>query len=202
MSITLTVTAKGQITLRKEVLRHLGVRPGDRLESTCWGSGACSSDRSGDLASGRLRHAREAGGSASLDRGDERGRRFRMGRRAVRITADTNVLVRTIVQDDEARPRPLRRCCCRRRSSRSRFRFSVKSRGSSGAGMAMAPMRSPRRYGRSSGSTRSSPMRRRRRRVSRPCARVGISRTGPSPARGNGWAVRFSRASIGARSPC
>jgi bifunctional DNA-binding transcriptional regulator/antitoxin component of YhaV-PrlF toxin-antitoxin module len=27
----LKVTAKGQITLRKEVLRHLGVRPGDKL---------------------------------------------------------------------------------------------------------------------------------------------------------------------------
>ena len=31
MSITLRVTAKGQITLRKEVLRHLGVQPGDKL---------------------------------------------------------------------------------------------------------------------------------------------------------------------------
>lgn len=29
---TLTVTAKGQVTLRKEVLRHLHARPGDRLE--------------------------------------------------------------------------------------------------------------------------------------------------------------------------
>jgi AbrB family looped-hinge helix DNA binding protein len=26
------VTAKGQITLRKEVLEHLGIRPGDRVE--------------------------------------------------------------------------------------------------------------------------------------------------------------------------
>ena len=32
MPITLTVTAKGQITLRKEVLSHLGVRPGDKLD--------------------------------------------------------------------------------------------------------------------------------------------------------------------------
>ena len=31
MSITLRVTAKGQITLKKEVLRHLGVQPGDKL---------------------------------------------------------------------------------------------------------------------------------------------------------------------------
>lgn len=28
---TLTVTAKGQITLRKGLLRHLGIVPGDRL---------------------------------------------------------------------------------------------------------------------------------------------------------------------------
>jgi len=32
MGITLTVTAKGQVTLRKEVLRHLGVGPGQKLE--------------------------------------------------------------------------------------------------------------------------------------------------------------------------
>ncbi|MYE11478.1 MAG: AbrB/MazE/SpoVT family DNA-binding domain-containing protein [Gammaproteobacteria bacterium] len=31
MAIALTVTAKGQVTLRKEVLHHLGVRPGDKL---------------------------------------------------------------------------------------------------------------------------------------------------------------------------
>jgi bifunctional DNA-binding transcriptional regulator/antitoxin component of YhaV-PrlF toxin-antitoxin module len=29
---TLTVTAKGQVTLKHEVLRHLGVRPGEKLE--------------------------------------------------------------------------------------------------------------------------------------------------------------------------
>lgn len=28
----LTITAKGQITLRQELLRHLGVAPGDRIE--------------------------------------------------------------------------------------------------------------------------------------------------------------------------
>ncbi len=32
MTISLTVTAKGQITLRKTVLEHLGVRPGDRVD--------------------------------------------------------------------------------------------------------------------------------------------------------------------------
>jgi AbrB family looped-hinge helix DNA binding protein len=28
---TLTVTTKGQVTLRKEVLTHLGVQPGDKI---------------------------------------------------------------------------------------------------------------------------------------------------------------------------
>lgn len=27
----LTITAKGQVTLKKEVLRHLGVNPGDKI---------------------------------------------------------------------------------------------------------------------------------------------------------------------------
>jgi len=27
----LTVTARGQVTFRKEVLRHLGIRPGDKI---------------------------------------------------------------------------------------------------------------------------------------------------------------------------
>ena len=29
---TLTVTARGQVTFRKEVLRHLGIKPGDKVE--------------------------------------------------------------------------------------------------------------------------------------------------------------------------
>jgi AbrB family looped-hinge helix DNA binding protein len=28
---TLTVTAKGQVTLRKDLLKHLGVKPGDKI---------------------------------------------------------------------------------------------------------------------------------------------------------------------------
>lgn len=31
MTATLTITAKGQVTLRKEFLAHLGAQPGDRL---------------------------------------------------------------------------------------------------------------------------------------------------------------------------
>lgn len=30
--IILTVTARGQVTFRKEVLQHLGIRPGDKIE--------------------------------------------------------------------------------------------------------------------------------------------------------------------------
>ncbi|UDF03544.1 AbrB/MazE/SpoVT family DNA-binding domain-containing protein [Asticcacaulis sp. AND118] len=29
---TLTVTARGQVTFRKEVLKHLGIRPGEQIE--------------------------------------------------------------------------------------------------------------------------------------------------------------------------
>lgn len=29
---SLTITAKGQVTLKKEVLRHLGVKPGDTVD--------------------------------------------------------------------------------------------------------------------------------------------------------------------------
>jgi AbrB family looped-hinge helix DNA binding protein len=28
---TLTVTAKGQVTLRKDILKHLGINPGDKI---------------------------------------------------------------------------------------------------------------------------------------------------------------------------
>ena len=29
---TLTVTSRGQVTFRKDVLQHLGIRPGERIE--------------------------------------------------------------------------------------------------------------------------------------------------------------------------
>ncbi len=29
---TLTVTARGQVTFRKELLQHLGIRPGEKIE--------------------------------------------------------------------------------------------------------------------------------------------------------------------------
>jgi antitoxin PrlF len=30
--ITLTVTARGQVTFRKDVLHHLGIKPGEKIE--------------------------------------------------------------------------------------------------------------------------------------------------------------------------
>ena len=30
--VTLTVTARGQVTFRKDVLHHLGIKPGERIE--------------------------------------------------------------------------------------------------------------------------------------------------------------------------
>ena len=40
MATTLTVAAKGRITLRKDLLRHLGARPGDRLHVDLLGDGS------------------------------------------------------------------------------------------------------------------------------------------------------------------
>jgi bifunctional DNA-binding transcriptional regulator/antitoxin component of YhaV-PrlF toxin-antitoxin module len=32
LTITLNVTSRGQVTFRKDVLQHLGIRPGERIE--------------------------------------------------------------------------------------------------------------------------------------------------------------------------
>jgi bifunctional DNA-binding transcriptional regulator/antitoxin component of YhaV-PrlF toxin-antitoxin module len=32
MTTTLTITARGQVTFRKDVLQHLGIRPGEKIE--------------------------------------------------------------------------------------------------------------------------------------------------------------------------
>lgn len=48
---TLTVTAKGQVTLKKELLQHLGVKPGQKIEVDALPDGrlsiAAASDRNG-----------------------------------------------------------------------------------------------------------------------------------------------------------
>ena len=52
MTMPLTVTAKGQVTLRKEVLRHLGVEPGQKVEIDLLPNGRVelrAAERSGSL---------------------------------------------------------------------------------------------------------------------------------------------------------
>ncbi len=94
MSITLTVTAKGQITLRREVLTHLGVRPGDELDADLLAKGRMHSEgKAGEIGGECLRHARETAGATSHHRRIERSHCFGMGGGDVKITADTNVLL-------------------------------------------------------------------------------------------------------------
>lgn len=45
MSITLTITAKGQVTLKKEVLEHLGLRAGDQVNVNLLGPGRVALSR-------------------------------------------------------------------------------------------------------------------------------------------------------------
>ena len=49
---TLTVTAKGQVTLRKDVLEHLGVAPGEQIEVTKLPDGkvVVSAARTGEIS--------------------------------------------------------------------------------------------------------------------------------------------------------
>ncbi len=51
----LTVTARGQVTLRKDILQHLGIRPGDKIELDLLPDGR-----------GMLKAARPAGTIASF----------------------------------------------------------------------------------------------------------------------------------------
>jgi bifunctional DNA-binding transcriptional regulator/antitoxin component of YhaV-PrlF toxin-antitoxin module len=51
---TLTVTARGQVTFRKEVLQHLGIKPGEKIELDLLpgGRGVLKAARpAGDMAS-------------------------------------------------------------------------------------------------------------------------------------------------------
>lgn len=52
---TLTVTSKGQVTFRKEVLQHLGIKPGEKIELDLLPDGR-----------GLLKAARPAGSIASF----------------------------------------------------------------------------------------------------------------------------------------
>ena len=96
---TLTVTAKGQVTLRKDLLEHLGVRPGEKITVDKLPDGrievraARPTGKISDLF-GSLK-AKRKGRSLSIE-DMNRDHRPRLGRQAMKITADTNVLVRAI----------------------------------------------------------------------------------------------------------
>lgn len=49
---TLTVTARGQVTFRKEVLQHLGIKPGEQIELDLLpdGRGVLKAARQGSIA--------------------------------------------------------------------------------------------------------------------------------------------------------
>ncbi|RAI45360.1 AbrB/MazE/SpoVT family DNA-binding domain-containing protein [Rhodoplanes roseus] len=62
----LTVTAKGQVTLRKDLLQHLGVRPGDKVtvEKLPDGRVVVAAQRRGGAISDVFGRLKRAGGPA------------------------------------------------------------------------------------------------------------------------------------------
>ncbi len=98
---TLTVTLRGQVTFRKDVLQHLGIKPGGKIELDLLPGGR------GVLKAARPQGAIDgfvgllAGRTTKVASiGDERGYRAGLGGQAVKVTADTRVLVRAVVRDD------------------------------------------------------------------------------------------------------
>jgi antitoxin PrlF len=105
---TLTVTAKGQITLKQELLRHLNVTPGQKVEVDKLPDGRLRgrgrirqrdsiAEFSGSAGEGR--HAK------AHHRTDQEDYRRRMGGETLKIVADTNVLLRDALRDDPLQTR-------------------------------------------------------------------------------------------------
>ncbi len=96
----MTVTAKGQVTFRKDLLRHLGVGPGDKIAVVKLPDGRVEIRAAREP--GRISDAFKilqgnAGSSLSIEAMNEPHRK-KMGRR----TLDTNVLVRAVTGDDKS----------------------------------------------------------------------------------------------------
>jgi bifunctional DNA-binding transcriptional regulator/antitoxin component of YhaV-PrlF toxin-antitoxin module len=101
---TLTVTTKGQVTFRKDVLQHLGIRPGERIEVDLLPNGRGALSAMHQKASLRTLHGFLKGktnsklltleeiDNAIAEAGASAGR-------ASEIIADTNVLLRAVVGD-------------------------------------------------------------------------------------------------------
>jgi AbrB family looped-hinge helix DNA binding protein len=81
---TLTVTAKGQVTLRKDVLKHLGVHPGERITVDKLPDGRIEMKAvrpAGKISDVFNRFKRENGPSLTIEEINEAARRGWAGRR-------------------------------------------------------------------------------------------------------------------------
>ena len=99
---TLTVSTKGQITLGKDLLQHLDVRPGEKITVTKLPDGRI--EMKAARPTGKISDVfgflkRENGPSLSIEEINEVAVKGWAGR-AVRITADTNVLLAPSLEDN------------------------------------------------------------------------------------------------------
>ena len=109
---TLTVTTRGQVTFRKKVLQHLGIKPGEKIELDLLpdGRGVIKAAR----PSGKIEDffgvlAGKTKKVATIEEMNEAAADGWAGlvkmESEVRVAVDTNVLVRAAVRDDRSRPR-------------------------------------------------------------------------------------------------
>jgi bifunctional DNA-binding transcriptional regulator/antitoxin component of YhaV-PrlF toxin-antitoxin module len=91
---TLTVTARGQVTFRKDILRHLGIQPGEKIELDLLPDGRYDQQL--------LRTAGATDKESGHHSRDQRGNSASLGWQGMKITVDINVLVRSCVCDDPA----------------------------------------------------------------------------------------------------
>jgi AbrB family looped-hinge helix DNA binding protein len=81
---TLTITAKGQVTLRKDFLKHLGVRPGEKITVEKLPDGRIevrAARQSGDISDVFNFLKRDGGPSLSIEEMNEVAARGWAGRR-------------------------------------------------------------------------------------------------------------------------
>jgi bifunctional DNA-binding transcriptional regulator/antitoxin component of YhaV-PrlF toxin-antitoxin module len=81
---TLTITAKGQVTLRKDLLQHLGVHPGEQITVEKLPDGRIEMKAvrpAGKISDVFNRFKREDGPSLSIEEINEAARRGWAGRR-------------------------------------------------------------------------------------------------------------------------
>lgn len=88
--------------MRKEVPGHLGVRPVDELDVDLLKEGRLERRPGRETSAAAVFGILARPGTLRLSIEDLGGsHRLGLGRRNVKITADTNVLLRTVVQDDD-----------------------------------------------------------------------------------------------------